>query len=85
MEGSSQKPSKKSRIMIGAEQRILIGKEDNMNTFYRFHLNGITYNATGANRFDAQGNAERASGIDLTGARYEEIYKLKTVRTGIVR
>jgi hypothetical protein len=71
--------------MIGAEQRILIGKGGNMNTFYRFHLNGITYNVTGANRFEAQGNAERANGIDLTGAQYEEIYKLRTVRTGIIK
>ena len=56
-----------------------------MNTFYRFYLNGITYNATGANRFEAQGNAERANGIDLTGARFEEVYKLRTVRTGIIK
>lgn len=71
--------------MTGAELKTLIGKGGNMNTFYRFYLNGITYNATGANRFDAQGNAERANGIDLTGARFEEVYKLRTVRTGIIK
>lgn len=56
-----------------------------MNTFYRFILNGTTYNASGANRFEAQYNAERQNGISLTGARFEEVYKLRTVRTGIVR
>ena len=71
--------------MISPAGSVIPVKGDNMNTFYRFHLNGITYNATGANRFDAQGNAERANGIDLTGARFEEIYKLRTVRTGIVK
>lgn len=56
-----------------------------MNTIYRFTKNGRTYSAKGNNRIEAQFNAELANHIDLTGATYEEIYKLRVVRTGICR
>lgn len=53
-------------------------------TTYRFTKNGKTYTAGGANRFEAQLHIEIAHGIDLTGATFEEIWKLKTIRTGRV-
>lgn len=56
-----------------------------MNTTYRFIKNGHAYSARGANRFEAQANAELMFRIDLKGATFEEIYKLRIVRTGICR
>jgi len=56
-----------------------------MNTTYTFTKNGKKYSARGSNRFDAQVSIEAAYGISLEGAKFEEIYKLRTVRTGIVR
>ena len=43
------------------------------------------YSAAANNRFDAQEKIELAFGIDLTGATFEEVYKLRVVRTGKVR
>ena len=37
------------------------------------------------NRFEAQLKAELRWQVDLKGATFEEIYKLKVVRTGIVK
>lgn len=54
-------------------------------TTYRFTKDGKTYNASGANRFDAQLNVELAWGIDLKGAKFEEIYNLNVVRAGLVK
>lgn len=53
-------------------------------TIYRFIINGKTYNAKGANRFEAQ-NAIELMGVNLKGATFEEVWKLKVVRTGIVK
>ena len=55
------------------------------NTHYTFTKDGKTYSAAGANRFDAQLSIELAYGIDLKGATFEEVYKLRVVRTGKVR
>ena len=56
-----------------------------MNTTYTFTKDGKKYSTNGSNRFDAQLKIEVAYGISLEGAKFEEIYKLRTVRTGIVR
>ena len=55
------------------------------HTTYTFKKNGKKYSAAGNNRFDAQESIELAFGIDLTGATFEEVYKLRVVRTGTVR
>lgn len=56
------------------------------HTTYTFTTkNGSSYSAKGNNRFEAQQNIELAWGIDLTGATFEEVYKLRVVRTGTVR
>ena len=55
-----------------------------MNTTYTFTKDGKKYSARGNNRFEAQLNIEVAYGISLEGAKYEEIYKLRTVSTGTV-
>ena len=54
-------------------------------TTYTFKKNGKAYSADGNNRFDAQLKIELAFGIDLSGAIFEEVYKLRVVRTGKVR
>lgn len=54
-------------------------------TTYSFKKDGKTYSATGNNRFDAQDKIELSFGIDLKGAAFEEVYKLRVVRTGTVR
>ena len=56
-----------------------------MNTTYNFLINGHKYSVKGINRFDAQLNAELMFGISLKGAKFEEVYKLRVVRTGIVK
>ena len=56
-----------------------------MNTTYTFKKNGKAYSAKGNNRFEAQDQIELTFGIDLSGATFEEIYKLRVVRTGKVR
>ena len=57
-----------------------------MNTTYTFITKGgKTYSAGGDNRFDAQLNIEVSFGIDLKGATFQEVYKLRVVRTGTVR
>lgn len=53
-------------------------------TTYRFTKNGKTYTAGGNNRFEAQNRIEIAHGIDLSGATFEEIWKLKVIRSGRV-
>lgn len=54
-------------------------------TTYRFTINGKTYTAKGDNRFEAQNKIELANNINLNGATFEEVWKLKVVRTGIVK
>lgn len=55
-------------------------------TTYKFTTkDGRTYHAGGNNRFEAQLNIETAFGIDLTGATFEVIFKLKTIRIGTVK
>lgn len=53
-------------------------------TTYRFTKNGKTYTASGNNRFEAQLHIEIVQGISLAGATFEEIWKLKVIRTGRV-
>ena len=55
-----------------------------MNMTYRFTKNGKVFTGRGANRFDAQAQIELAFQIDLTGATFEEVYKLRVIRTGTV-
>ena len=58
----------------------------NTRTHYEFTTKeGRTYRAEGLNRFDAQQKIELAWGISLTGATWTEIYKLREVRSGIVK
>ncbi len=52
---------------------------------YTFHKNGHSYSTKGNNRFEAQTSIEVRFHINLTGATFEEIYKMKTIRTGIVK
>ena len=60
-------------------------EEPNMkNTTYTFTKNGKAYSANAKNRFEAQDKIELAFGIDLEGATFEEIYKLRVVRSGRV-
>lgn len=54
------------------------------NSTYTFTKDGKKYSASGANRFDAQLNIELAFGISLKGAKFEQVYKLRVVRTGRV-
>ena len=53
-----------------------------MHTTYTFTKDGKTYSAKAANRFEAQEAIELAYRIDLKGAKFEEIYKLRVIRTG---
>jgi hypothetical protein len=56
------------------------------NTSYRFKKDGNTYTtAQGNNRFEAQLNLELQFQTDLTGATFEELWKGKVERTGIVK
>ena len=54
-------------------------------TTYTFRKDGKAYSANAKNRFEAQEKIELAFGISLSGATFEEIYKLRVVRTGKVR
>lgn len=54
-------------------------------TTYTFKKDGKAYSAVANNRFEAQDKIELAFGIDLAGAIFEEVYKLRVVRTGKVR
>ena len=54
------------------------------NTTYTFTKNGKAYSANAKNRFEAQDRIELAFGIDLEGATFEEVYKLRVVRSGRV-
>ena len=61
-------------------------KEKNrMNTSYTFYKDGKKYSGKGANRFEAQENIGLQWGISLKGAKFEEIYKLRVIRTGKVK
>ena len=51
-------------------------------TTYTFKKDGKTYSSTGNNKLEARENIEIRFGISLSGATYEEICKLKVVRTG---
>ena len=53
-----------------------------MHTTYTFKKNGKAYSAKANNRFEAQEQIELAFGISLKGATFEEVYKLRVVRTG---
>ena len=56
------------------------------HTTYTFTTkDGRSYSAAGANRIEAQQNAELAWHISLVGATWTEYYKLRVVRTGTVR
>ena len=55
------------------------------HTTYTFTKNGKRYFANGKNRFEAQDTIELTFGISLSGATYEELYKLQVVRTGKIR
>ena len=53
---------------------------------YRFTKDGNTYTtAQGKNRFEAQANLELQFQTDLTGATFEEVWKGRVDRTGIVK
>lgn len=54
-------------------------------TTYTFKKNGLSYSAHAKNRFEAQDKIELGFNIDLTGAVFEEVYKLRVVRSGIVK
>ena len=56
-----------------------------MNTSYTFYKDGKKYSSKGANLFEAQENIELQWGISLKGATFEEMYKLRVVRTGKVK
>ena len=55
------------------------------NTTYTFRKDGKAYSANAKNRFEAQDQIELVFGISLSGATFEEIYKLRVTRTGTVR
>ena len=55
------------------------------NTTYTFRKDGKAYSANGKNRVEAQDQIELQFGISLSGATFEEIYKLRVTRTGTVR
>lgn len=58
----------------------------NSHTHYEFTTKeGRTYRAEGQNRFDAQQKIELAWRIDLTGATWTQIYKLREGARGIVK
>ncbi|MGN1022944.1 MAG: hypothetical protein ACI4OJ_05550 [Lachnospiraceae bacterium] len=60
--------------------------EDKDMMKYRFIKDGKTYTTTqGRNRFEAQLNLELQFQTDLKGATFEEIWKGKVDRTGIVK
>ena len=54
-------------------------------TTYTFKKDGKAYSAAANNRFEAQDKIELAFGISLKGATFEEVYKLRVVRTGTVK
>lgn len=55
------------------------------NTIYTFTKNGTRYSSGGNNRFEAQLFIELAHHVNLSGATFEEYYKLRLIRTGIVK
>ena len=55
------------------------------NMMYRFTKDGHTYSAKGDNRFDAQASVELMFSIKLSGATFEELYKLHVVKAGVVK
>lgn len=56
------------------------------NIYYTFTTkDGQKYSAMGSNRFSAQLSIEAAFGVSLKGATFEEIFKLRTIRTGTVK
>ena len=59
--------------------------EDMKRTTYTFKKDGKNYSAAANNRFEAQDKIELAFGISLKGATFEEVYKLRVVRTGTVK
>lgn len=56
-----------------------------MHTIYTFRKNGKAYSIKANNRIDAQDMIELTYGISHKGATFEEVYKLRVVRTGKVR
>lgn len=66
-------------------RRAAATEEKNM-MIYRFTKDGKTYTtAQGKNRFEAQENLELQFQTDLKGATFEEVWKGKVDRTGIVK
>ena len=55
------------------------------HTTYTFKKNGHSYSVKATNPYDAQVTAELMFHINLTGATCEEYYKLRLVRTWIVK
>jgi hypothetical protein len=61
-------------------------REDKNMMRYRFRKDGKTYTTMqGKNRFEAQENLELQFQTSLKGATFEEIWKGKVDRTGIVK
>ncbi len=55
------------------------------HTTFTFIKDGQRYFSNAKNPIEARDAIELAFGIDLAGAIYEELYKLRVVRTGKVR
>ena len=60
-------------------------EETKMHTHYTFRKNGKAYSVKANNRIEAQDQIELAFRISLKGATFEEVYKLRVVRTGKVK
>lgn len=56
-----------------------------MHTTYTFKKDGQSYHCKANNLVDAKDHIELTFGISLKGCEYEERYKLRTVRKGIIR
>ena len=62
------------------------GQNTMKNTTYTFITkDGKRYSHGGNNRLEAQHALELAFRVDLTGSTFQEVYKLRVVRTGTVR
>lgn len=51
---------------------------------YTFKKNGHKYSVKDANLIDAKATAQFLFNVNLSGAEYEEIYKTKVIKTGII-
>lgn len=55
------------------------------HTYYTFKKNGLDYHCKNDSLVDAMFRIESTYGIELKGCEYEEYYKLRLVRKGIIR